>query len=335
MIVHAKTLSETVGVAASCRSLGVSRATFYRRDNPKLKLILGSLKPAPSLALSADERTAVATLLNSSRFADKAPAVVYAELLDEGRYLCSVRTMYRLLATRDEVRERRRHVQRPTYTKPELLATMPNQLWSWDITKLHGPAKWTYYYLYVILDVFSRYVVGWMIAHRESKTLAAVLIEETCKKQSIKPGQLTIHADRGSSMTSKPVAFLLADLGVTKTHSRPHVSDDNPYSESQFKTMKYHAGFPGKFGCIEDARGHGRVFFPWYNGEHRHSGLGMMTPSDVHHGLAEAKRAMREVVLLRAFEAHPRRFKGQLPQPPLLPTEAWINKPDQTMVAVQ
>ncbi len=333
MIAHAKTLAETVGIKEACSSLEVSRATYYRREKPKLTLVV--TEKSPPLALSAAERDAVVTLLDSPRFADRAPAAVYAELLDDGHYFCSIRTMYRLLASRNEVRERRAQVQRPAYVKPELLATAPNQLWSWDITKLHGPAKWTYYYLYVILDVFSRYVVGWMIAHREQKSLAVALIEATCMKQGIQPGQLTIHADRGSSMKSKPVAFLMADLGVTKSHSRPHVSDDNPYSEAQFKTMKYHASFPEKFGSIQDARGFGRCFFPWYNGEHRHSGLGLMTPSDVHHGLAELKRDLRREVLEAAFAAHPERFRGRLPVPPVLPTEAWINKPCQTIDVVQ
>ncbi len=334
MIAHAKTLAETVGIKAACSSLNVSRATYYRREKPKLVVVVAERRPSP-LALSADERDEVIALLDSPRFIDKAPAVVYAELLDDKRYLCSIRTMYRLLASRDEVRERRAQVQRPAYIKPELLATAPNQLWSWDITKLHGPSKWTYYYLYVILDVFSRYVVGWMIAHREQKSLAVALIEATCTKQGIQPGQLTIHADRGSSMKSKPVAFLMADLGVTKSHSRPHVSDDNPYSESQFKTMKYHSTYPGKFGSLQDARGFGRIFFPWYNDEHKHSGLGLMTPSDVHHGLADLKRSMRCEVLEAAFADHPKRFKGRMPVPPTLPTEAWINKPCQTIDVAQ
>ena len=330
----ATTLAETVGIKAAFSSLDLSRATYYRRKKPKLMLVVTE-RPPPPLALSAMERDEVATLLDSPRFADRAPAAVYAELLDDGRYFCSIRTMYRLLALRGEVRERRAQVRRQVYEKPELLATAPNQLWSWDITKLHGPAKWTYYYLYVILDVFSRYVVGWMIAHREQKSLAVALIEATCMKQGIQPGQLTIHADRGSSMKSKPVAFLMADLGVTKSHSRPHVSDDNPYSEAQFKTMKYHSSFPEKFGSIQDARGFGRCFFPWYNDEHRHSGLGLMAPADVHYGLAELKRGLRCEVLEAAFTAHPERFRGRMPVPPVLPTEAWINKPCQTIDVVQ
>ncbi len=258
---------------------------------------------------------------------DSSPAEVYATSLDEGRYLCSERTMYRILAEHAEIRERRNQLRHPRYTKPELLATGPNQVWSWDITKLKGPAKWTYFYLYVILDIFSRYVVGWMIAHRESATLARRLIADTCAKQGIKDGQLTVHADRGSSMTSKLVAQLLADLGVTKTHSRPHVSNDNPYSESQFKTMKYRPGFPARFGCIEDARGFCRSFFDWYNREHRHGGIGLITPEAVHHGRAAAIRACRQRVLEEAYLANPERFVRGRPTPPPLPQAAWINPP--------
>jgi putative transposase len=332
MIALTKSLAEHVTVRAACQGLGIPVATYYRHG--RLRIVHEKKQRMPSsLALTPAESAEVIAVLDSPRFIDKAPAAVYAELLDEGRYLCSVRTMYRLLAARSEVRERRRHVQRPAYSKPELMATAPNQLWSWDITKLHGPAKWNYYYLYVILDVFSRYVVGWMVAPCESKALAVALIEETCVKQGIKPGQLTIHADRGSSMKSKPVAFLMADLGVTKTHSRPHVSDDNPFSEAQFKTLKYHSSFPGKFGSIQDARSYCRFFFPWYNNDHRHSGIGMMAPFDVHHGLGELKRGLRAEVLESAFAAHPQRFKGRIPQPPALPTEAWINKPCQSIDA--
>jgi putative transposase len=273
--------------------------------------------------------------LRSERFMDDSPAQVYATLLDEGTYLASQSTMYRLLAANGEVRERRDQLRRPNYTKPELLATGPNELWSWDITKLFGPYKWTYYYLYVILDVFSRYVVGWMVAHRESAVLAEKLIAETLTKQGITRGQLTLHADRGSSMKSKPVAFLLADLGVTKSHSRPHVSNDNPFSESQFKTMKYRPDFPERFGCIQDARTFGQPFFRWYNDEHRHSGLGLHTPASVHYGLAGAIRDQRIDVLAAAYAAHPDRFVRVIPQPPLLPTAVWINPPAQEAPTTQ
>jgi putative transposase len=269
----------------------------------------------------------VLATLNEERFVDLAPSEVYATLLDEGQYLCSERTMYRLLAENDATRERRHQLQHPKYSAPELLATRPNQLWSWDITKLHGPTTWSYFYLYVILDVFSRYIVGWLVAESESKTLAERLIRETCERQAIGPGQLTVHADRGSSMKSKPVAFLLADLGVTKSHSRPHVSNDNPFSEAQFKTLKYRPDFPERFGCVEDGRAHTKDFVGWYNLEHHHTGIGLFTPYDVHHGLATQRHAERATVLERAHRAHPERFVHGVPVPLPLPTEVWINKP--------
>jgi putative transposase len=269
----------------------------------------------------------VLDVLHEPRFVDLAPTEVYATLLEEGQYLCSIRTMHRILGENSESRERRDQLRHPQYQKPELLATGPNQLWSWDITKLLGPAKWTYFYLYVLLDVFSRYVVGWLIAHRESAELAKRLIAEACKRQGILPGQLTVQADNGGAMTGKPVAFLMADLGVTKTHSRPHVSDDNPFSEAQFKTMKYRPDFLDRFGCIEDARRFCQDFFIWYNREHHHGGLGLLTPHDVHHGLGERRFAERAAVLAAAHAAHPERFPHGLPRPPALPTAVWINKP--------
>jgi putative transposase len=269
----------------------------------------------------------VLAVLHEPRFVDLAPAEVYATLLDEGRYLCSERTMYRLLAAHDEVRERRNHLRHPRYAAAEVLARRPNELWSWDITKLLGTAKWTYFYLYVMLDVFSRYVVGWMIAHRESATLPERFIRETCARQGIGREQLTIHADRGPAMTSKAVALLLADLGITKTHARPHVSNDNAFSEAQFKTLKHRLAFPERFGSIQDARAHCHSFFPWYNVEHHHSGLGLLTPHDMHYGLAEHRVAARAIVLAAAYAAHPERFSGGLPQPPARPTEVWINPP--------
>ena len=315
--------SAIVSVAVLCAALGIARASYYRRLKPRVAVP----RKAPARKLGDVERTAVLAVLHEPRFADQAPAEVYATLLDEKRYLCSERTMYRLLAENSEVRERRNQLRHPSYAAPELLATGPNQLWSWDITKLHGPAKWTYFYLYVIIDVFSRFVVAWMVAHRETAALAQRLIEETCERQKITPGRLTIHADRGTSMTSKPVALLLSDLGVTKSHSRPHVSNDNPYSEAQFKTLKYRPDFPRSFGCLEDARAHGSDFFAWYNDEHHHSGLGLLTPHQVHHGLAEAQVADRAATLAAAFKATPERFPRGAPRPPPLPTEVWINKP--------
>jgi putative transposase len=272
----------------------------------------------------------VLEVLHSERFVDVAPKEVFATLLDERVYLCSWRTMYRILARAHEVRERRNQLRHPAYTKPELLATKPNEVWSWDITKLLGPAKWTYFYLYVILDIFSRYVVGWMVAEAESATLAQRLIEATCDKQAIPPGQLTIHADRGTAMTAKSVAMLMADLGVTRTHSRPHVSDDNPYSEAQFKTMKYHPTFPARFGSIQDARAFCRVFFPWYNQEHRHDALALLTPEVVHYGQTDAILEQRRTVLEAAYAAHPERFVRKPPKPEAPPTAAWINPPRPT-----
>jgi putative transposase len=285
------------------------------------------MRPSPARALSAEERQVVRDVLNSERFQDCSPAAINATLLDEGQYLCSTRTMYRVLQVDGSTRERRDQLIHPPYQKPELLATVPNQLWSWDITKLRGPAKWTYFYLYVILDVFSRYVVGWMVAMRETAELARKLIEETCEKQNIQPGQLGLHADRGSSMRSKPVAFLLADLSVTKTHSRPYTSNDNPFSESHFKTMKYRPEFPDRFGCIQDSRAFCQTFFSWYNDEHRHSGIGMMSPAMVHYGQAPLIQEKRQVVLDAAYLAHPERFVRRPPTTLILPKEVWINKP--------
>jgi len=319
-------LSPEVGSVAACRALGVARATYYRWLEPDPEEPATS-RPAPPRALTADERAEVLGRLHEERFMDRAPAEVFASLLDEGTYLCSVRTMYRILEDAKEVRERRNQLRHPHYQAPELLATAPNQVWSWDITKLLGPVKWTYFHLFVIIDIFSRCVVGWMVANRESATLAERLIAATCRKERIQPDQLTIHADRGSSMKSKPVALLLADLGVTKTHSRPHVSDDNPYSESQFKTLKYCPGFPDRFGSIEDARTFCRDFFAWYNHEHRHGGIGLMTPAMVHHGVAGAVWDARQEVLRTAFNRNPERFVKGIPSPPELPTAAWINKP--------
>jgi putative transposase len=272
----------------------------------------------------------VREVLNSDRFQDCAPRQVYATLLDEGTYLCSWRTMYRILAAHSEVRERRDQLRHPSYTKPELLATGPNQLWSWDITKLKGPAPWTYYYLYVILDVYSRCIVGWMVMERESASLAEELIAGTCAKENIQAEQLTLHADRGSAMTSKTVAQLLADLGVTKTHSRPHVSNDNPYSEAQFKTLKYRPGFPEQFGSLMDARTWMRHFVGWYNHEHCHSGIGLLTPATVHQGKAPAVLAARQQVLEEAYGAHPDRFVRGTPQAAEVPSAVWINPPTRS-----
>jgi putative transposase len=312
---------------SACRALGVSRATIYGRRARLVRPEMSSPpKPHPR-ALNPDQHIEVLNTLNSDRFCDQAPRQVYASLLDEGSYLCSVSTMYRVLGAHQLVRERRDQLRHPVYSPPQLLATGPNQVWSWDITKLLGPMKWSYFYLYVVLDIFSRYVVGWMLAERESSALASQLIERTAIIHNIQPGQLTLHADRGSSMRSTLVAQLLGELGVTKTHSRPHVSNDNPFSESQFKTLKYRPEFPQRFGCFQDAHQFCRTFFDWYNREHHHSGIGLHTPEDVHYGRAHRISQARRAVLLNAFAAHRERFVNGIPKPPALPEAVWINPP--------
>jgi putative transposase len=324
------TLAPAVGTVRACRAVGQPRASWYRRHRQSPPPPARWRRSAPASqprALSAAERQQVLEVLHQERFWDTAPAGVYATLLDEGSYLCSISTMYRLLRERGETGDRRRRATHPARVKPELLATRPNQCWSWDITKLAGPAKWTWFYLYTILDIYSRYVVGWMVAAREAAALAERLLTDTITTQQVEAGTLTVHADRGSSMTSKPVAQLLADLGVTKSHSRPHVSNDNPYSESQFKTLKHHPTFPERFGCIQDARAFCQGFFGWYNFEHRHSGIALLTPADVHHGRADQVIAARATVLDGVFARHPERFVGKPPQPPRLPEQVWINKP--------
>jgi putative transposase len=318
-----------VGTAGACRAVGQPRSSWYRHHRqspPPPRPPRPAPRPQPR-ALSPAERQQPLGVLHAERFWDAAPATVYATLLDEGGYLCSPSTMYRLLRAQGETGDRRRHATHPARVKPELLATAPNQCWSWDITKLAGLAKWTWFYLYVILDIYSRYVVGWMVAAREAAALAERLLAETITAQQVQAGTLTVHADRGASMTSKPVAMLLADLGVTRSHARPHVPDDNPYSESQFKTLKHHPTFPDRFGCIQDARAFCQGFFGWYNLDHRHSGIGLLTPADVHYGRAEQVISARAVVLEAAYAAHPERFVGKPPQPPRLPQAVWINKP--------
>jgi putative transposase len=327
-------LTPTMGTGAACLAVGLPRgAPARQRARLGRKALMGPPAPqvpraCPPLALDALERETLLQTLNSERFADCAPAAVHATLLGEGTYVGSVRTMYRMLAQDGGCRERRNQLTHPTYTKPELLAVAPNQVWSWDITKLKGPVKWTCFHLYVILDIFSRFVVGWMLAPRESAELAQQLIAETVSRHDVVPGMLTLHADRGAAMRSKPVASLLVDLDVAKSHSRPHVSDDNPYSESQFKTMKYRPQFPARFGCIEDARVHCQTFFAWYNDQHCHSGIGHMTPHSVHYGLAADMRIIRQSTLDAAFLANPHRF-NKPPRLSPMPTAAWINPPPQ------
>ena len=325
-------LASEVGTAAACRAMGVARATLYRRRNSLHCHEGNAPMHRQPRSLDDSERREVLDLLHSPRFVDKAPAAVYATLLDEGTYHCSIRTMYRILHDAREVRERRNQLRHPKYQKPELLATAPGQVWSWDITKLLGPAKWTYYYLYVILDIYSRYAVGWMLASHESADLARRLIRETIEKEHVDADQLTIHSDRGPAMKSHTVAQLLATLGVTKSHSRPHVSNDNPFSESQFKTLKYRPEFPERFGSQEDGRGFCGRFFQWYNYEHYHSGLGLLTPAMVHHGHASKILAARQDVLLGAYAAHPERFVHKPPSPLALPKAVWINPPRRSPV---
>lgn len=325
-------LASQVGLTAACRAFAFNPGFVYR-DRARRRGVFTrhpvSVRAPPPLAFSSAEQERLLGVLDSERFADTAPATIYATLLDEGHYYGSVRTMYRLLAAQNQAGDRRRQRRHPVYAKPELLAVRPNEVWSWDISKLKGPVKWTHFHLYVILDIFSRYVVGWMIAHRETSELAEQLIADTIDKQNIVPGTLTLHADRGTSMRSKSVAQLLIDLDVTKTHSRPHVSDDNPYSEAQFKTLKYRPDFPARFGSIQDARAHCREFFHWYNTEHRHSGIALMSPDTVHYGRSTALTEQRSVTLDAAFIAHPARFKGIAPRPPSVPTAAWINPPQK------
>lgn len=322
----AQTLSRTVGVKRSCAHLGIPRATYYR-DKKISQPTTKARSSRPALALSHAERESVLSLLHSERFVDKTPYEIYATLLDEGHYYCSIRTMYRYLSQAQEVQERRKGHRIGHYRKPELIATKTNEVWSWDITKLRGPVKWSYYYLYVIIDIYSRYVVGWMVAHQESAVLSSALIEQTCERQGIKREQLTLHADRGSSMKSKTVSQLLSDLCVMKSHSRPRVSNDNPFSESQFKTLKYSPEYPERFGCIEDARDYCRRFFEWYNHEHKHTGIALLTPDTVHYGREKAVLTHRQQILLKAYEANPERFKGKKPVPQALPEAVYINKP--------
>jgi putative transposase len=320
-------LAPVVGLVAACAALAVSRATFYRHQVPSQP---PAPRPTPPRALPPERRRDVLAVLNSERFADKAPRQVWADLLDEEKLLCSVRTMYRILAASGEVRERRDQLRHPSYAKPELLATAPNQVWSWDISKLKGPVKWTYFYLYVVLDIFSRYAVGWMVASRESAALGQDLIRTAAERQGVEPGQLTVHADRGSPMIAKSTALLYADLGIGKSHSRPHVSDDNPFSEAAFKTLKYRPELPDRFGSVQDARLHVDPLMRWYNDQHKHSSIALLTPADMHYGRAGAVVAARQRVLDAAHAANPERYVNGRPTHPAPPTKAWINPPVAT-----
>lgn len=325
-------MASQVPISVACTALGLPRSQYYRQQQSQAATAAKPVEKAASKqhprALSAAETATVHNLLNSVRFQDQSPYQVYGTLLDEeGRYLCSIRTMYRILQRQGETTPRGRQRVQTSYKKPELLATAPKKVWSWDITKLRGPQKWTYYYLYVMLDIFSRYVVGWHIAPRESAAVGQELIAACCLEQGIAEEQLTIHADRGGPMTSKAVAQLLADLGVTRMHARPYTSNDNPYSEAQFKTMKYRPDYPDCFGSLPDARGWARPFFRWYNHEHRHTALSLMTPATIHAGRGAAVLQERRKILSAAYAAHPERFVQGQPQPGRLPEAVWINPP--------
>jgi putative transposase len=323
-------LPREVATAPVCRALGLSRAVVYRRRNPAEPKAKRAARSRPARALDQRERQEVLDTLHAERFCDQSPVDVYATLLEEDRYLCSPRTMYRILADSKEVRERRNQLRHPRYHRPELVATRPNQVWSWDITKLKGPIKWTYYHLYVMLDLFSRYVVGWLLAMNESASLAARLVSESCAKQNVREGDLTIHADRGTAMISKTLAEKLIDLGVKKSHSRPRVSNDNPYSEAQFKTLKYSPGFPDRFESPQHALQVLRTFVPRYNHEHHHSALRYMTPASVHHGRADRILAERHRVLTAAYLERPERFVNGPPRLERLPEAVWINPPEKS-----
>jgi putative transposase len=324
-------IKEVSSTSRACKALGVPRATYYRRQKPASKT---RQRPPHASTINSCERVEILSELTSPRFCDLAVPSVFMTLLDEGRYLCSMSSMYRILHAAKMMTERRRQVSRSHHPRPELLARGPNEVWSWDITKLKGPAKWNYFYLYVILDIFSRYVVGWLVAERENSALAKELIDECCQRENIQKDRLTLHADRGSSMKSKPVAHLLSDLGVTKSHSRPQVSNDNPFSESNFKTLKHRPEFPERFGSLQDSRSHCQDFFRWYNDEHHHSGIAMLTPSDLHHGRGLKILTERHRTMISAFESNPDRFGGRIPKIAELPTEVWINKPDNSTEVV-
>lgn len=331
-------MNELIGAGISqregCRSIGTSRATWCRwRDKAAsppatFQLVRSGVQPN---ALSAAERSEVLAVCNAGRFCNSAPRAIVATLLDEGRYLASASTFYRILRDEGQLHERRAIATHPARVKPELLTTAPNELWSWDITKLPGPAKWTWFSLYLVLDVFSRFIVAWAVATRESAAIAKALFSDAARDQGIQPGQLHIHADGGSAMKAKSLALLFADLAISKSHSRPHVSNDNPFSEAHFKTLKYRPEFPEFFPSIEAARAFMPDLVHWYNHEHRHSGLAFLTPADVHFGRAQDVLARRNAVLQNAWKQQPRRFRPNGPAQRALPSVVYINKPaDET-----
>lgn len=324
-----QSLSQEVGVSKACEMLAMARSSYYRHINDEAtdKLPEEAKTKSHPRSLPQELREQVREVLNSERFCDQSPRQVFATLLDEGIYLCDWRTMYRILDEHKEVRERRRNHQHRQYKKPELVATGVNQVWTWDITKLKGPSAWTYFHFYSVVDIFSRYVVGWMVADHESKELASELLAESCAKQEIQPGQLLIHSDNGPSMTSITVTQLLKKLGVEKSHSRPYVSNDNPFSESLFKTVKYHPWFPERFASEEEAREFCQLFIGWYHHKHYHTGINLLKPHDVHYGLAQTVLTKRQEVLNKVYQAHPERFVHGCPSAGEVPTAVWINPP--------
>jgi putative transposase len=307
-----------------CAALGVSRATAFRWQRPTHARAAASPRRSPR-ALTPDEQTAILAQLHSDRFVDHAPAQVYATLLDEGTYLCSPRTMYRVLATQQEVRERRAQRTHPTCPVPRLTATAPNQVWTWDVTELKGRAKGDRHKLYVVLDLYSRYVVAWMLASRESVVLAQRLITAACRRHGILRGHLTAHSDRGSIQTAKDLHALYEELGITSSLSRPRVSNDNPHSESLFKTTKYAPVYPGRFASFAHAHQWCTDFFVAYNTTHRHSGIAYLSPTAVHHGTAPAILAQRIITMHAAHQRHPERFVRGTPRLPRLPKAVHIN----------
>lgn len=324
-------LVPVVGVAPACAALGVSRATYYRMRRP----FVGPRRPRPrpARALSAPQTAEVLTTLNDDRFVDKPPRQVWAELLDEGTHYCSVRTMYRILKSVDQICDRRHQRSHRTYVRPELVAEAPNHVWAWDITKLPGPKPGQYFSLYVVLDIYSRYVVGWTVARAESKTVARAFLADAFERQAIAPGQLVCHSDRGAPMTAKSTALLYSDLGITASYSRPRVSNDNPHAEAIFKTVKYRPEMPARFFTLEEARAFFTELFDWYNERHYHTGIALLTPSDVHHGRAEAIVAARQRVLDAAYKAHPERFVRHAPRHAQPAPAVWINPPETALVA--
>lgn len=310
-------------ITVLCETLGVNRSTWYNHLAPKTT----PEGRTPPRKLAESERAEVLRTLNSETFQNESVPTVYAKLLDKETYLCSQRTMYRILKDQKQTRPRRHEREHPNYHKPQLVATGPNQVWSWDITRLKGPKSWIFYELYVVIDIYSRCIVSWCLSEHESGEQAKALIKAACIREGINKHQLTVHSDRGRAMRSKQLSDLYGELGIIRSLNRPRVSNDNPYSESQFKTLKYRPDYPDRFGSIEDARTHLRAFFEWYNTEHRHSGIAMMPPAEVHAGRSEEIRRKRQTILRKAHQRHPERFVRGIPQAKGVPEKVWINEP--------